>query len=294
MEGEDMTQPSEPQGEGNAAQIAYWNDKAALNWLTMQTRIDAAFAPLTARALDAAAPRAGERVIDIGCGCGATTLELAGRVGPTGAVCGFDVSAPMAARARERIAEAGLVQARVEIADAAVHPFTPDHADLLFSRFGVMFFVDPVAAFANLRRAMRPGGRMLCAAWRPLEENPWFVVPFEAVRSLLPPMPPPEPDVPGPYAFGNPERVRAIMTAAGWRDVTLTRQEIAIRLAPPGQIAEATEFVMRLGALARALADAEDALRARVAEALAEVLAGHDSAEGIHLTGSIWLIAGVK
>lgn len=289
-----MSQQNAPQGEGNAAQIAYWNDKAALNWLTLQTRIDAAFAPLTARALDAAAVGAGERVIDIGCGCGATTLELARRVGPAGEVRGFDVSAPMAARARERIAEAGLAQAQVEIADAAVHPFVPDHADLLFSRFGVMFFVDPVAAFANLRRAMRPGGRMLCAAWRPLVENPWFVLPLEAARSLLPPMAPPEPDAPGPYAFGNPERVHAIMAAAGWREVTLTRQDIAIRLAPPGQLAEATEFVMRLGALARALVDVEAAVQARVAKAVAEVLASHDGTEGIHLTGSIWLIGAVK
>src|SRR5260370_18482697 len=184
---------------GNTAQIAYWNDKIAITWTTFQEHIDTVFAPLTAVALDAAAPATGERVIDVGCGSGATVLELARRVGPTGHVLGLDVSEPMSAQARERIAAEQLRNAEVLVHDAATCVFPRSDTDLLFSRFGVMFFADPEAAFANLRLAMRPGGRLLCMAWRPLAENPWFSVPLQAARALLPPQPPPEPNAPGPF-----------------------------------------------------------------------------------------------
>src|SRR3984957_14292882 len=136
--------------QDNAAQIAYWNDRAAVTWTTFQERLDASFESLTAIALEAAAPKSGERAIDIGCGCGATVLALAHRLSPTGEVLGLDVSEPMAARAREQIGAAGLTNARVAVSDAATHDFREASADLLFSRFGIMFFADPVAAFSNL------------------------------------------------------------------------------------------------------------------------------------------------
>ena len=244
-----------PTVQDNSAQIAYWNDQAALTWTGFQDRLDAIFEPLTALALDAAAPALGEHVIDIGCGCGATALALADRVGPTGQVLGLDVSNPMATRARERIAASGLTNVRIVVSDAATHDFTGDRADLLFSRFGVMFFADPAAAFANLRDAVRPGGRMLCAAWRPLVDNPWFRVPQEAARAFIPPQPPADPDAPGPFAFANQDRTRGIMTSAGWHDVTLTRHDVPMRIAAAGQIEQATDFATRVGPLARILAE---------------------------------------
>jgi SAM-dependent methyltransferase len=274
--------------QGNAAQIAYWNDRAAVTWTEMQDRIDAMFAPLTAKAMDAAAAAQRERVVDVGCGCGATVLELARRVGPGGHVLGVDVSQPMAARARERIAGAGLGNARVLVSDASEHSFEPGSADLLFSRFGVMFFADPEAAFANLRRAIRPGGRLLFAAWRPMAENEWFSVPFAAAESLLPPSPPPEPDAPGPFALADPDRVRRILGGAGWSGIVLTRQDIPMRLAGPGQIAEAAEFATRVGALARALVDASPEVKRHVTEAIAKALPPYDSPSGICLSGSVW------
>src|ERR1700733_4132563 len=130
--------PTAPNTQENAAQIAYWNDRAAVTWTAFQERLDAVFAPLTALALDAAAPAAGEHVIDIGCGCGATVLALADRVGPTGEVLGLDVSEQMSARARERIGVSGFSNARVVVSDAATYAFAGNTADLLFSRFGVM------------------------------------------------------------------------------------------------------------------------------------------------------------
>jgi SAM-dependent methyltransferase len=275
----------------NSAQIEYWNEKAAVTWTAMQDRLDAMFVPLTALALDVAAPAAGQRVVDVGCGCGATVLELARRVGPAGQVLGVDVSAPMAARARQRIAAAGLGNAQVLVSDASTHRFEPAQADLLFSRFGVMFFADPVAAFGNLRSAMRPNGRLLFATWRPMAENAWFSVPAKAAAPLLPPAPPMEPDAPGPFAFANPDRVRRILDAAGWTDVALTRQDVPMRLAGPGQVAEAADFATRVGSLARALANATPELKAQVSTAVATALARHDGPEGVCLTGSIWLVS---
>jgi SAM-dependent methyltransferase len=197
----------------------------------------------------------------------------------------------MAARAGERIAVARLTNAQVVVSDAATHDFARDDINLMFSRFGVMFFANPVAAFANLHRTMRPGGRLLCAAWRPLVDNPWFVVPLEAARALVTPQAPVDPDSPGPFALSNPDRTRGILTTAGWRDVTLTRRDVPMRLAATGQIEEATEFATHVGALARTLADEGPEIRARVREAVAEALKNYDSPSGINLSGSIWLIS---
>jgi SAM-dependent methyltransferase len=277
--------------QDNADQIAYWNDRAAVTWTAAQERLDALFAPLTATALAEAAPATGERVIDIGCGCGATVLALADRVGPTGHVLALDVSEPMAARARERVAAAGLTNAEVIVSDAATHTFPRPEADLLFSRFGVMFLADPVAAFANLRRAMQPNGRLVCVAWRPLADNPWFYVPLEAARTVLPPLPPADPDVPGPFAFANRERTMGIISGAGWHNAKLTQHDVAMTLAATGEIERATEFATEVGVLARVLADVDPDTRARARQAVADALRAHDGSDGIRLRGSVWLIS---
>jgi SAM-dependent methyltransferase len=277
--------------QDNTAQIAYWNDRAAVTWTTFQERLDASFEPLTALALDAAAPKSGERVIDIGCGCGATVLALAQRLGPTGEVLGLDVSEPMAARARERIVAAGLANAQVVVSDAATYDFRVGRADLLFSRFGIMFFSDPVAAFANLHGAMRQDGRLLCAAWRPLVDNPWFTVPLEAARALLPPQAPADPDAPGPFALANPDRTLRILAKAGWNDAALIRHDVPLRIAAAGQIDQAAEFATNVGVLAGRLAEEAPDTRARVRLAVAEALKPYDGPTGITLSGSIWLIS---
>jgi len=275
---------------GNAAQIAYWNDRAATNWTALQEKIDALFAPITALALDAAAPMAGETVLDVGCGCGATVLALAKRVGPSGRVLGVDVSGPMAARASQRIADAGLANAKVLVTDASAHDFMGE-ADLLFSRFGVMFFADPTAAFANLRRGMRPGGRLLCAVWRPLAENSWFTVPLKAALPLLPPQPQADPFAPGPFAFADFERVRGLLSAAGWRDISAQPQDVPMLVGGPGQLDEATDFAMRLGALARILSESDPSLLPPVRQAVRTALAAHEGLDGVRLGGSIWLLS---
>ncbi len=278
--------PPEPP---NAAQIAFWNSPATAAWVRQQDRLDAAFRPIAEAALQAAQPMPGERVIDVGAGCGATVLALAERVGPSGHVLGLDISAPMLERAQARIGEAGLAQAEMRLADAATHALPPGEATLLFSRFGVMFFDDPAAAFANLRRGLRPGGRMLLAVWQPLTRNPWFHLPMDAIRPLLPPQPPPDPDAPGPFAFADPDRVRRIMTDSGWHDIGFAPRELAL---PIGRGEEAVDFALQVGPAARALAESDDATRAQAREAVRQAFKAHETAEGVRLGASIFLVSG--
>lgn len=275
----------------NTDQIEYWNTRAAESWVALQEHLDSVFAPLTEVALGAAAPAAGEHVIDVGCGCGATTLRLGALVGRSGHVLGLDVSQPMAARARERVAAAGLGNVEIRVEDASTAALPP--ADLLFSRFGVMFFDDPAAAFGHLRGAMRPGGRMLCAVWRPVAENPWFKVPMDAVRGLFPALPPQDPNAPGPFAFADAERVRGIMAAAGWRDVKLTPRDVGMPVAGAGETDRAAAFSLRIGPVARMLAEADPALRPQVEAAIASALRPFDGPSGVVLPGAFWLISGV-
>src|SRR5215468_11019028 len=168
-----MTVADHQAGTGNAAQIEFWNSAATRAWADQYARMDRAVAALTKELLDLAAPQPGERVLDIGCGAGTTVLELAARVGAGGHVLGADVSEPSVARAQQRIAAAGLRHAEAIVADVAVHPFPPNSFDLAFSRFGVMFFSDPQAAFTNVRRAIKPGGRLTLAVFRAAGEKLW-------------------------------------------------------------------------------------------------------------------------
>jgi SAM-dependent methyltransferase len=192
-------------GQFNADQLAFWNGPGGRTWVVRQEHTDIILAPVSEALLVLAAPRAGERVLDVGCGCGASTLELARAVGPAGHVAALDISGPMLAEGQARAQAAGIANVDWELADAAtaaLHGF-----DLLVSNFGLMFFGDPVMAFTHLRSAANPGARMAFACWRPLAENPWIKVPMDAVPCHLPPRPNPDPQAPGMFAFADPRRV---------------------------------------------------------------------------------------
>ena len=238
-------------GSSNAAQIEFWNSAASRAWADQHERMDRAVADLTKALLDPAAPQPGERGLDIGCGSGTTVLELAARVGPGGHVLGADIADHSVARARQRIAAAGLRHAEAIVADVSGHPFEPSGFDLVFSRFGVMFFSDPTIAFANVRRAMKAGGRVALAVFRAASENPWPNGPLAAVRHLLPPIPTPGPEDPGPFSWADPARVHRILETAGFREVSLTPVDPVIQLAGAGGAAEAADFVMQFGPLTR-------------------------------------------
>ena len=272
-----------------ADQKTYWNGPAGARWAERQAHTDAMLAPISVAAIAHAAPAPGERVLDTGCGCGETTLAIAEAI-LDGHVTGIDISGPMLAAARRR--GAGRDSITWLQADATDHPFPPGAFDLLFSRFGVMFFGDPVAAFNNLRRAAKRGARLAFACWRPLNENPWMLVPLLAAQTVVPPLPRPGPEDPGPFAFSDPARVTRILTAAGWSSPTFTRFEAALDIAGGAGLEAAVGQAGRIGAAARLLSDQPDAVRIEALAAVREALAPHATGDGrVILTGSVWLVA---
>ena len=274
----------------NAEQITYWNEQTGQKWVAVQARLDAMIAPFGDAAMAALGPRPGKRLIDVGCGCGTTTLALAERVTPSGSVLGVDVSEPMLARAREVAAARGVDHVRFVAADAQVHAFPEGGSDGVFSRFGVMFFADPTAAFANLSRALVPGGRVAFACWQALFDNAWIRVPMMALGAIMPLPPPPPPDAPGPGAFADRERVTGILERAGLRDVHFESFTPDVVLSGDGGIDEAVRFALEIGPTSRAIADAPPDLKVKAAAALAEAFAPHASARGVVLPSAAWIV----
>ena len=240
----------------NSEQIAEWNGALGQRWVTMQREIDRIVMPFGDAALKAAAPQPGERVIDIGCGCGDTSIEIARIVGETGSVLGIDVSQPMLEVARSSGALANCAHLAFRHGDAS-EAALPANTDLLFSRFGVMFFSQPSQAFSHLRRSLRTGGRCVFVCWRAPRDNAWAMAPLSAARTAMGVTPAPaDPDAPGPFAFADEERLRAILSGAGFGDIDVQRFDSAIILgATPRSAAESavqigpvSRFVRELGA----------------------------------------------
>jgi len=279
-----------PFGGPNAEQIQYWNEAAGEMWAAREDTLDQMMALIGERVLALAAATPGEKVVDVGCGCGATTLELARQVGPKGAVLGIDVSRPMLGRALARAKARGLTHTNFVLADAQTAGLGREDFDLLFSRFGVMFFADPTAAFTNLRRALRSGGRLAFVCWQPIQRNPWMLVPtIEIARHV--PVSPPDPNLPGPFAFADPERVRSILSRANFSEVAI--QGVELSLAPGGgDPSRAAEFALEIGPGAAALraAGAGPELRRQAADAIREAFGPFVQDGALRMPASIWLV----
>jgi len=274
----------------HTAQAQFWNSPATRAWADHYEPIDRLFSQVTDAAIAVAAPQPGEQVLDIGCGGGTTVLKLAEHVGPRGSIVGADISANSVAKLRERIAAAGLSNADAVLADAATYPFEAGRFDLAFSRLGIMFFADPTAAFANVRRAMKPSGRLALAVFRTPGENSFSRGPLEAVRDLLPSFRPPRPDEPGMFSWADPDRVRRILDGAGFRHMSLTPIDPVMCFAGPGGFAEAADLAMMVGHVSRALAGAGAARRHAVRAALTVFFQRHDGPTGITLPGALWIV----
>jgi SAM-dependent methyltransferase len=280
----------------NVEMIRYWNESAGPTWVANQERLDAQIAPLGARMLARAGLAAGERVLDVGCGCGETTLEAARAVGDAGRVAAVDISEVMLARARERAEAAGLAH-RIDWrrADAQTARFEDARWDAVVSRFGVMFFEDPVAAFANLARALRPDGRLAFVCWQAREKNPWMMAPAMAAAKHIPFGPPPAPDAPGPFAFGDADRVRGILARAGFVDVETEAVDGPLRLA--GETLEETvALFLQIGPVGAALREANptEDQRARVVDAVRGAIEGFRTPRGFEAPAGAWIFRGRK
>ncbi len=274
--------------ERNADQIAFWNGPGGQRWVNRQQTQDVVLAPISAAVIARAAVRSGERVVDIGCGCGGTALELGKLVGPAGHVLGLDVSAPMLARAAERLPP-GLPVEFVQ-SDATTYSFPPGGADLLFSRFGVMFFADPARSFANLRTALRPGGRLAFACWRAPRDNPWMMLPLQAAYEHVPKLPQLGPEDPGPFSFADDERVRRILGTAGFRSIGLVPLDLALDIASGGGLDAAVAAALEIGATSRALDGQPPETYAAVADSIRRVLVPHKRGTAVPLGAAIWLV----
>ena len=280
-----------PAPDANAEQIRYWNDTAGPKWVAFQKVIDAQIGPLGEQAMDRTGIAPGERVIDVGCGCGDTTIVLGRHVGPAGRVLGIDVSAPMLERAAETARAAGVTNVRFENADAQTHRLSPSAFDVVYSRFGIMFFTDPVAAFTNLRAALRPGGRLAFVCWQALPENPWLFVPLRAAAQHLTLPPPPAPDAPGPFAFADPERVRGILTRAGFDEIVLEELRTTLTLGGGGTLDGAVRFLTEgVGPVSGVLREADPAVRPTVAAAVRAAIAPFHTPEGVRMGSAAWIV----
>jgi ubiquinone/menaquinone biosynthesis C-methylase UbiE len=272
----------------NADQIAYWNGPGGQHWADRQQTQDIVLAPVADILIDCAKAKAGERVVDVGCGAGATTIALAQKVGPTGRVLGVDISAPMLARARQ-IAQAGMPIEFV-LADATVYPFEPASFDLLASRFGVMFFAQPALSFANSRRALRPSGRLAFACWQEPRDNPFFMAPLQAVYKHVPKLPQLGPEDPGPFSFASEARVNRILSEAGFAGVAMEPYDLSLDIAVGRGIDAAVEASLEIGPAARALQEQPPDVRAAATNSIREALAPFVRGQTVPLGASIWIV----
>jgi SAM-dependent methyltransferase len=271
----------------NITQIEYWNTKAGETWAKFQEALDRQIETLGLAAMDTLRPEKGEHIIDIGCGCGQTSLDLASRVGAGGLVVGVDISKPMLEVARRRPHPASNLRVTFELLDAQSDDLGHGRFDAAFSRFGVMFFSDPVAAFTNIRESLKPSGRLVFVCWRPLNQNPWMRAPLEAALPLLPPIPPFDPMAPGPFAFADAGRVQSILASAGFGSVKVNPFDAAIGGA---NLEQTLQLALNVGPLGAALRENPQCSET-VANAVRDLLSKYATPNGVLMPAAVWIVS---
>ena len=273
----------------NATQIEFWNGDTGHNWVTHDALMEAMLQPLGETVIASLAPQPGEHVLDIGCGCGHTSLSLAERVGAEGSVTGVDISTPMLAVASHLAAEHSSIQF-VE-ADAQTHAFEPERYDVVFSRFGVMFFEDPVAAFANIRSALGASGRLAFCCWQPRAVNPFMTVPAMAALELLPAPPEMPPRTPGPFAFEEADYVTDVLTSAGFENVTVTALQQPLTFGRGLSLTDIVERLVQIGPIAQMVREAPQELQQPVRDKVVDAVAPFYTEDtGMTLDGQFWQV----
>ena len=268
----------------------YWNDDAGPRWVAQAVRVDAQIGPLGAAALEHARVRPGDSVVEIGCGCGGATLQIAERVRDTGRVHGVDVSAVMLRHARHRAKALGFDHVDFVQADAQTYAFEPASAQHVFSRFGVMFFEEPAEAFSNIRSVLSPDGRLTFVCWADMERNPWVTVPREAAGRHVELADPTDETEPGPFSLARPERIETLLGRAGFHQPVVTPLEGELLFGGPGDLDGTVDFALQIGPAATALKDAPASARRAVAASVRETLAPYLTAEGVSMPYKAWVV----
>jgi SAM-dependent methyltransferase len=274
----------------NVDQAAAWDGPSGAAWVAREAVQNSALRAHTERLLEVAAVAPGDDVLDVGCGTGDTTRACARRAAD-GDVVGVDLSTVMLERARARARDEGLTNVTFERADAQVHPFPPARADIVVSRFGVMFFTDPVAAFANVRRGMADDGRFVAVVWQEFAGNEWLAVPWHAL-ALGRALPTPATGGPGPFGLADPDHLRGVLSAAGFRRVELEDLAVPYDYGPDADAAVA--FAREIGVLRTLLADLDDDGTARALAALRDVMARHETPDGVTLDSRAWIVTAFR
>jgi ubiquinone/menaquinone biosynthesis C-methylase UbiE len=267
-------------------QSALWNGHSGRAWVESQKVLDQMFKPFEDLLMKAVRAGSRQRVLDVGCGTGSTTLAVARRLGPEGHCLGVDISEPMMAAARARATQEGTATARFVCADAQTHPFEPASVDVVISRFGVMFFDDPVLAFKRLRHAAADGAELTLIAWRSAAENPFMTTAERAAAPLLPRLPARRPGAPGQFAFADQHRVRHILEESGWADIDIQPIDVACTL--PEQ--ELTGYFTRLGPVGLALQEADERTRTHVIELVRTAFDPYVRGAEVRFTAACWRV----
>jgi SAM-dependent methyltransferase len=272
--------------ENGDEQTRLWNGPAGRSWVDAQELLDQVLKPFEDMLTADVVRGSGDRVLDVGCGTGSTTLAIARELGASGRCTGIDISAPMIAAAQARAEREG-VRADFIRADAQRYEFEPESFDMIVSRFGVMFFDDPVRAFANLRRSARKGARLRFVAWRSPAENPFMTAAERAAAPLLPGLPPRRPDAPGQFAFADSRRVEGILDASGWTGREIRPIDVPCVLPEKDLI----RYLTRLGPVGVMLEEADERTRAQVIETIRPAFDSYVRGTRVQFTAACWIVS---
>ena len=281
--------PSEPT---NQEQKEFWNDLKGQIWVEMQPRIDGMLAPFDEQTMQTLELRSGERVLEIGSGTGTSSLGLLQRIGPSGSLLAVDLSRIMLNRAVERAEDAGASNAKFVEADAQLHDFPAGFFDAAYSRFGIMFFEDPVTAFRNIRSALKPGARLAFVCWADRQENSWISYPARVARQFLElPDAPPE-GAPGMFSMEKEGRIRDILQDAGWSGISVEVFETENLIG--SDVEDAADFISKMGPMSEPFAKAEPLLQEKTLAALKEALQPYEASDGVRMKFCNWIVSAVS